>query len=45
MLTFLLANIMSILTAFGFTQFAQYLPPTEIVTHDLIVSHLVSVPK
>lgn len=33
-------NIMSILTAFGFTQFAQYLPPTHIVPHDLVVSHM-----
>ncbi|PSK35977.1 Acid phosphatase [Elsinoe australis] len=33
-------NIMSILTAFGFTQFAQVLPQTHIVPHDLIVSHL-----
>ncbi|GAM87896.1 hypothetical protein ANO11243_059240 [Dothideomycetidae sp. 11243] len=33
-------NIMSILTAFGFTQFAQVLPATQMVPHDLIVSHL-----
>jgi hypothetical protein len=33
-------NIMSILTAFGFTQFAPLLPATHIVPHDLIVSHL-----
>lgn len=35
------ANIMGILTAFGFTQFATYLPATEMVTpRDLIVSHM-----
>jgi hypothetical protein len=33
-------NIMSILTAFGLTQFAPFLPATQIVPHDLIVSHL-----
>ncbi|KAL9097125.1 MAG: hypothetical protein Q9165_000551 [Trypethelium subeluteriae] len=33
-------NIMSILTAFGFTQFAPLLPATHMVPHDLIVSHL-----
>jgi hypothetical protein len=33
-------NIMSILTAFGFTQFAPFLPATHMVEHDLIVSHL-----
>ncbi|KAI9838306.1 MAG: hypothetical protein M1819_005574 [Sarea resinae] len=33
-------NIMSILTAFGLTQFAQYLPPTRIVPRNLTVSHL-----
>ena len=33
-------NIMSILTAFGFTQFAPFLPATHMVSHDLIVSHL-----
>ncbi|GAB7352363.1 hypothetical protein MBLNU459_g2802t1 [Dothideomycetes sp. NU459] len=33
-------NIMSILTAFGFTQFATYLPPTHIIPHDLVVSHM-----
>ncbi|KAH0384235.1 phosphoglycerate mutase-like protein, partial [Aureobasidium melanogenum] len=33
-------NIMSILTAFGFTQFAQFLPADRIVPRDLIVSHL-----
>lgn len=31
---------MSILTAFGFTQFAPVLPATHIVPHDLIVSHM-----
>ena len=35
-------NIMSILTAFGFTQFAQVLPTDRIVPHELVVSHLVS---
>lgn len=34
-------NIMSILTAFGFRQFAAFLPPTHIVPRDLVVSHLV----
>jgi Histidine phosphatase superfamily (branch 2) len=33
-------NIMSILTAFGFTQFAAFLPATQVVSRDLIVSHL-----
>jgi len=33
-------NIMSILTAFGFTQFSQLLPTTHIIPHDLVVSHL-----
>ncbi|KAG8626677.1 hypothetical protein KVT40_005622 [Elsinoe batatas] len=33
-------NIMSILTAFGFKQFAKVLPQTHIVPRDLIVSHL-----
>ena len=33
-------NIMSILTAFGFTQFAQFLPATKMVKHDLVVSHM-----
>jgi len=33
-------NIMGILTAFGLTQFAPFLPATNIVPHDLIVSHL-----
>lgn len=34
-------NIMAILTAFGFTQFAPYLPPTHIVPdRSLIVSHM-----
>lgn len=33
-------NIMSILTAFGFTQFNAVLPATHMVTHDLIVSHM-----
>jgi hypothetical protein len=33
-------NIMSILTAFGFTQFNALLPAAHIVTHDLIVSHM-----
>ncbi|TIA19408.1 phosphoglycerate mutase-like protein [Aureobasidium pullulans] len=33
-------NIMSILTAFGFTQFAQFLPSDRIVPHELVVSHL-----
>ncbi|KAF2153909.1 phosphoglycerate mutase-like protein [Myriangium duriaei CBS 260.36] len=33
-------NIMSILTAFGFKQFAPVLPATHIVTRDLIVSHM-----
>lgn len=31
---------MSILTAFGFTQFAEFLPQTHMISHDLIVSHL-----
>ena len=31
---------MSILTAFGFTQFAQLLPQTHMGPHDLIVSHM-----
>ncbi|KAE9973995.1 hypothetical protein BLS_003315 [Venturia inaequalis] len=33
-------NIMSILTAFGFTQFSAVLPATHIVPRDLIVSHM-----
>jgi len=34
-------NIMSILSAFGFTQFDQFLPSTEhIGAHNLVVSHL-----
>ena len=33
-------NIMAILTAFGLTQFNKYLPPTQIVDRELIVSHL-----
>ncbi|KAI9714359.1 MAG: hypothetical protein M1820_000320 [Bogoriella megaspora] len=33
-------NIMSILTAFGFTQFSPLLPATHMVAHDLIVSHM-----
>ncbi|PNS16618.1 Acid phosphatase [Sphaceloma murrayae] len=33
-------NIMSILTAFGFTQFAQVLPQTHMIPHELVVSHL-----
>jgi hypothetical protein len=33
-------NIMSILTAFGLTQFAAFLPSNKIVTRDLIVSHM-----
>jgi hypothetical protein len=33
-------NIMSILTAFGFTQFNAVLPATHMVPHDLIVSHM-----
>lgn len=35
-------NIMGILTAFGFTQFAAVLPATHIVERDLIVSHMAS---
>jgi hypothetical protein len=35
-------NIMSILTAFGFRQFAQFLPSDRIVDRELVVSHLVS---
>ena len=35
-------NIMGILTAFGFTQFATYLPTDHIIPHDLIVSHMVT---
>jgi len=31
---------MSILTAFGLTQFAEYLPANYFVPHDLIVSHM-----
>jgi len=31
---------MSILTAFGFKQFAGFFPATEMVAHELIVSHL-----
>jgi len=34
-------NIMSILTAFGFKQFARFLPSDGIVERELIVSHLV----
>ena len=37
-------NIMGILTAFGFKQFNAVLPTTHIVPHDLVVSHLVSLP-
>jgi hypothetical protein len=33
-------NIMSILTAFGFTQFNQLLPATKMIPHDLVVSHM-----
>ncbi|KAL9057901.1 MAG: hypothetical protein Q9162_002028 [Coniocarpon cinnabarinum] len=33
-------NIMSDLTALGLTQFADVLPATKMVPHDLIVSHL-----
>ncbi|KAI9726363.1 MAG: hypothetical protein M1828_001637 [Chrysothrix sp. TS-e1954] len=33
-------NIMSILTAFGLTQFSAVLPTTHMVPHDLVVSHL-----
>jgi hypothetical protein len=33
---------MSILTAFGFRQFAQFLPSDRIVDRELVVSHLVS---
>lgn len=34
-------NIMAILTAFGFTQFATFLPATHMPAHrDLVVSHL-----
>jgi hypothetical protein len=33
-------NIMGILTAFGFTQFAPVLPDDKIVPHDLVVSHM-----
>jgi hypothetical protein len=33
-------NIMSILTAFGLTQFAEFLPTNKIITHDLVVSHM-----
>jgi hypothetical protein len=35
-------NIMSILTAFGFRQFAQFLPSDRIVDRELVVSYLVS---
>lgn len=35
-------NIMSILTAMGFTQFDTFLPQTRMITHDLVVSHMVS---
>lgn len=38
-------NIMGILTALGFTQFAAFLPTTHIITHDLVVSHLVGYSK
>jgi len=31
---------MSILTAFGFTQFAAVLPTDHMVPHDLVVSHM-----
>jgi hypothetical protein len=34
-------NIMSVLTAFGFRQFAKVLPADRIVERDLVVSHLV----
>jgi hypothetical protein len=33
-------NIMGILTALGFTQFAAVLPTDKIVPHDLVVSHM-----
>lgn len=33
-------NIMSILTALGFTQFNATLPTDQIVPHDLVVSHM-----
>lgn len=33
-------NIMAIITAFGFTQFAPVLPATHIVNRSLIVSHM-----
>jgi len=33
-------NIMSILTAFGFTQFAEVLPTDHIIPHYLVVSHM-----
>lgn len=33
-------NIMGILTAMGLTQFDTYLPPTHIIDHDLVVSHM-----
>lgn len=33
-------NIMAIITAMGFTQFAPVLPATHMVPHDLIVSHM-----
>jgi hypothetical protein len=36
-------NIMSILTAFGLEQFAQFLPADRIVPHELVVSHMVSI--
>jgi len=38
-------NIMSILTAFGFKQFAKFLPSDGIVERELIVSHLVSLER
>jgi hypothetical protein len=34
-------NIMSVLTAFGFRQFAKVLPADRIVERELVVSHLV----
>ncbi|KAK4962330.1 hypothetical protein LTR66_012699 [Elasticomyces elasticus] len=38
-------NIMSILTAFGFTQFAEFLPPDKMIPHELVVSHMASLPE
>jgi hypothetical protein len=34
-------NIMSVLTAFGFRQFAKVLPADRMVERELVVSHLV----